>query len=223
MGYLECGINEESSKMFERPIPTLIEDNEKLERYGLIFLKLQLYASYRDKFFVPLAFKKEYSNISYDKKEKINNYKSDDIDFSFLLLSDVIPDKKEKKKLTTDKRLHVCHEASIGMALNSDDPSIKIIIGYVPCIDQEVLHSILECQISGKKYIIDYTQNIIMNEENYYEINQFRKISEVSSSFLKKDLSIIKKLNLLQPFYLLFREEIMRDLKKNEKILKLED
>ncbi len=229
MEYLNCGMNEKTDYEFAKPIECSITDKDKLEKYGWLFLKLQLYTMYRDKFFVPFGIRREYSNIRYDEESKNNVYIDENINIVFKLLSDIISasnnkeEKRIKKELTSKKRFHKCHEASMNFALKDDSDSVFVLTGYVPSIDEELLHSVVEIDILNKKYIIDYTQNIVMKKEDYFEINQFRQISKVSSKTIKEDAKIIDELQIPHPYYLLFRDEIMKDLNKNKKSLKLED
>ena len=111
----------------------------------------------------------------------------------------------------------------MNFALKDNSDSVFVLTGYVPSIDEELLHSVVEIDILNKKYIIDYTQNIVMKKEDYFEINQFRQISKVSSKTIKEDARIIDELQIPHPYYLIFRDEIMKDLNKNKKLLKLED
>ena len=225
MSYTNCGFNKETDRVFMEPIPTTIEDKEKLKKQAELYLTINMYTKYRDKFLFPQWFKQELSkNITYDKKTNTNTYEDEEFSFKFELLSDSIESRRTKRILKSDKRYHKCHEASFGMALNDDEDETYILTGYVPTIDEEVLHSVLEVKKDeSKSYIVDFTQNIIMDKNDFIDINCFRVISRISCADLKSDLEVMRNLNLRLPFYFAFRDEIMRDLKKNSKVLGLKD
>ena len=61
-----------------------------------------------------------------------------------------------------------------------------------------------------------------MKKDKYMELYDYKIINEVPGDDIKKDFEIIRKIdNLSSKFYLCFRDEVMRDLKKNEKVFKL--
>ena len=221
--YNACGVNKETEKVIRDPIPTLLKDKEELTKLGNLFMKLNLYTMNKDKFFLPKWYKDMFKNINYDKKTCINHYKDNDYEFDFYLFSDQIDNFGMIRRLKSKKRLHKCYEASLGITLNSEDDNTFILTGYVPTVDEEVLHSVVELEYDSEKYIVDYTQNIMMKKDDFIRINNFRLLSRISSSVVKKDIDIMKKINIGLPYYLVFRDEIMRDLKKNSKVLKLED
>ena len=221
--YTNSGVNVKTDKLFLEPIATLIEDKEMLKKINQLYLKINMYTLKRDKFFKSFSVKQLIKDIEYEDEYQINHYKDDDYDFRFDLLSDRIEGNLMTRELKSKKRFHKCHESSIGMSLQDEDNSMKILTGYIPCIDKEELHSVIEYKEQDVIYIIDYTQNLMMLKDDYISINKYRVVNEVSSESLKKDLSIMIELGIRTPFYLMFRDEIMRDLKKNSRVLKLED
>lgn len=221
--YTDSGVNIKTDKLLLEPVTTLIEDKEMLKKMNQLYLKINMYTLKRDKFFKSFAVRQLIKDIEYEDEYHINHYKDDDYDFRFDLLSDQIEGKSMIRELKSKKRFHKCHESSIGMCLQDEDDSMKVLIGYIPCIDNEELHSIIEYKEQDAIYIIDYTQNLMMLKDDYITINKYRVVNEVSSESLKKDLSIMIELGIRTPFYLMFRDEIMRDLKKNSRVLKLED
>lgn len=221
--YLESGINKETDELLMKPIPYIPVDKEKMDKLDNIYLLLNRYTMKRDKFFLPFAERNLFKNFF----EHINEYDyfiDDEFGFRFCLLSDRIEgNKKMIKQLKSKERFHVCHEASIGMCLNDAEDNLSILIGYVPCTDTEVLHSVIELEEGEKKYIIDFTQNIVMTKEKYIVINSFRELNKVTSKKLKEDCKIMEEFGIRTPFYLLFRDELMKDLNKNSKVLTLEN
>ena len=127
------------------------------------------------------------------------------------------------RNLKSKKRFHKCHEASLGIALNGEDENTYILTGYVPTIDEEILHSVVELEYDSEIYIVDYTQNIMMKKEDFIRLNNFRLITRIPSSKVREDMDVMTRINIELPYYLVFRDEIVRDLKKNSKVLKLQD
>lgn len=215
--YTNSGVNKKTDNLFMKEIPTLISDKEKLKKIGELYSKINIYTLKRDKFFKSFALKEYLSDIVYDDENEINHYEDKEFSFDFMLLSDKIDNNRLIKQLKSKKRFHKCHESSIGMCLNDDENNMKILIGYVPCVNTEVLHSVVEMTEDDIKYIIDFTQNLIMEKEDFIKTNCFRVINEVTSEDLKKDKDIICELEIRTPFYLFFRDEINKELKKNIK------
>ena len=61
--YNLCGINTKTDKTIMDPIPTSIEDKDELTNLGTLFMRLNLYTMYRDKFFLPIWYKEMFKNI----------------------------------------------------------------------------------------------------------------------------------------------------------------
>ena len=221
--YNLCGINTKTDKTIMDPIPTSIEDNDELTNLGTLFMRLNLYTMYRDQFFLPIWYKEMFKNIKFNKETGINHYKDDNYEFDFYLFSDQIESFNMMRNLKSKKRFHKCHEASLGIALNGEDENTYILTGYVPTIDEEILHSVVELEYDSEIYIVDYTQNIMMKKEDFIRLNNFRLITRIPSSKVREDMDVMTRINIELPYYLVFRDEIVRDLKKNSKVLKLQD
>lgn len=221
--YTESGVNKITDEMLMDSIPYTPLNEERINKSYHVYSVLNLYTMYRDKFFSSIFIRNQFENITHDKEKMREHYKDDTFDFMFTLLSDkVIGNPKLVKDLKSDRRFHRCHEASVGMCLHDDEGIMKILVGYMPCVDREVHHSVIEMIENGREYIIDFTQNLVILKKKYIELYDFRIINEVSSEDLKKDFEIIKEMRIRSPFYLFFRDELINDLKKNSKVLKLE-
>lgn len=219
--YTKTGINKKTDELFMDSIPYTPIDEEISKKKGRIYSILNLYTIYRDRFFTPFLIRDQFKNIKHDKKNEVEHYDDEDYSFVFSLLSDrVIGNRKLKRDLKSDRRYHRCHEAAIGFSLNDDEGTVKILSGYMPCLDSEFHHSVIQISEDGLDLIIDFTQNIVMEKDKFIEIFDFRVVNEISSKVVKEDNPIMIELGIKDVFYLFFRDEIMRDINKNIKILK---
>ncbi len=217
--YTKSGVNKKTEELFLEAVPTKIQDKDLLTKLGHIYLKLNFYTMDRDRYYEI----DEDDNFTYNEETGINNYDDKEFNFKFVLLSDITKSNELKEELESDKRFHKCHGSAIGTCLNDDEDSMKILIGYTPCVDEEELHSVVETKGEKEDLIIDYTQNVIMKKEDYININKFRVVNEITSKELKEDCNIITEFGIVSPLYLAFRDEIMKDINKNKKVLKLKD
>ena len=65
---------------------------------------------------------------------------------------------------------------------------------------------------------MDWTRNIMMPKEDYIELFNFKILSSVDKNDLKNDFDIVRDLEFTTKHYLLFRDEIMRDINKNKEL-----
>lgn len=216
MKYNKYGINKNTDDLFNEISQKNIDS--KLN-FNMINTKLNYYTLYRDKKIIPPNIKTLISNIVY--KDGINYYLSDDICFGFLLLSDYVQNKKEKKILTSQKRYHKCHEESYRLTLGAPYKQSYILTGYINVDGNDILHSVAQVQDDKEEKIIDFTLNIVMSKEDYITITNFREFSKISRDKLRQDEEKIKNFSMGIQYYLFFHNELMKDLEKNEKLLKL--
>ena len=133
-------------------------------------------------------------------------------------LTDVFPSLQEDPYIQTYERLGRCHEASLAISEGLGDIQNYIVTGYVFALSDKskYVHSWIELVVNGEEVVIDYTLNAIMNKEGYYKIRHVKDISKISSCDVKNDKAILNKIgNFDLKEYLIFRDEIMRDLEKN--------
>lgn len=219
MGYRINGINIKTDDLFQK-LPDSKESNLDYKKMNKIYEAINLYTMFRDSSDISTSVKEKIKNIKQVRKE--NHYKDNDYDFMFCLLSDFFIDEELKEELTSEKRLHQCHDASIGLSLESPFKNVFIITGYVSDGEKDILHSVIE--IDGEDTVImDYTQNLMMKKEDFINITGFRELSKVSKEDLKNEIGIMTDIEMKVPYYLFFRNEIAKDLKKNNKVLKLHD
>ena len=163
----------------------------------------------------------EHSNNIFLRNGMIFEINKNSKKYKFSLLDFFLEECKDE--LRSDDRLGKCTEKSISLALGSDEGN-KVMVGYLDNSVDKILHTVfLECNYD-KEYVFDYTMNLVMEKGQYLELVDFKIINEIDVEIIKKDMKIICKIGHFgSKFYLLFRDEIMKDLEKNKKVLKLED
>ena len=140
-------------------------------------------------------------------------------------LTDAIRELRKDKDIETEKRFSQCHTKSMMISKRLGMPN-DIVTGYIYGLSDKskYVHTWVELQTQGRELVLDYTLNAAINKEGYYMIKHVEEISRISSEELEEDIRILNKfssrfdINLKE--YLLFRKEIMRDLRKNEDIYK---
>lgn len=89
------------------------------------------------------------------------------------------------------------------------------------------LHCWVETFLKGKEVVIDYTLNAIVNKEGYYQMRHVQPINRISSDKIKDDAKILSKFNGMKMYdmkeYVVFRDEMMRDLEKNKSVIEDEE
>ncbi len=145
--------------------------------------------------------------------------------FTFDLLSNLISDEDVQKILLSNDRYHECHVNTNQLALclsETDRVSTYIVGGKFKVNENDYfLHSWIE--IDDKNVVIDFNHNIVMNRDKYYKLFEIVAISKTKASEMQDIIqTVIDDADFdLHPFYLnYFGTEIMRDLKKNEKVFK---
>ncbi len=155
--------------------------------------------------------------VSYDKKEHKYIFRDEKRDyvFDFRLLSDSISGKKISKILTTNKKFNDCHSGSMTIIPKIDNS--YLCTGIIDNFGYDTLHTVIEFD---ENKIIDYTLNIIIDKNTYKRITNFREIQRIKKENYLDDIELLDK-NLDSKTYLTYRDEIIRDLNKNKKVLKL--
>ena len=101
-------------------------------------------------------------------------------------------------------------------------PSIKgskIVTGYATVGNQKFLHSIIEYEHDGKTIILDWTRNLKIAKEQYIELTKFVEISSFEGGKFIEDIEIIfGNLNIGVKPYVLFRDELIKDMQRNTHI-----
>ena len=140
---------------------------------------------------------------------------------NFQLINESLPECKDDLRLLTGGRKGYCHSDAVKMSTMLEKEN-AVVTGYVYGMADKAkyFHSWVEMSNDGKDYVIDYTMNAIMNKEAYYMLKHAEELSRVSNEQITEDWKIMKQLTgkgifFMDGQYLAFRDEIMRDLKKN--------
>lgn len=122
--------------------------------------------------------------------------------------------------IESDKRFGNCYDFAYNISLNLGVPN-QIVTGYIYGYSDKskFLHSWVESNIKGEEYVIDGTLNAMINKEGYYLMQHAKPITKISDSVLKSDIK--NHLDVMQTIpietYYVFRDEIVNDLKRNNK------
>lgn len=142
------------------------------------------------------------------------------LEYSFALLDNFFDDEL-REELRSDNRRGKCVQTSVSMAYNFDQES-KVVIGYLNSDEERIIHVIFVDCSQDVEIAYDYTKNVVMKKDDYIELNNYEVINEISGDDIREDMKIIRSIDhFSSKLYLCFRDEIMRDLKKNEKVFKL--
>lgn len=159
----------------------------------------------------------DFRTISWSDELNSFIYQKGNFKIPFNLLSDFMTHEDVKKELTSDERLHQCHEKSIILA--SIYPNFRIITGYVYLEKQRMLHSVIEYDDNEETIILDWTKNLRMLKEDYIRLTNLRVIETIEGYDVKNDITgPIIQMGMDFKTYCAFRPEIVKELKKNNSI-----
>ena len=159
----------------------------------------------------------DFRTISWSAQPNSFIYQKGNFKIPFNLLSDFMTHEDVKKELTSDERLHKCHEKSILLA--SIYPNFRIITGYVYLEKQRMLHSVIEYDDNEETIILDWTKNLRMLKEDYIRLTNLRVIETIEGYDVKNDITgPIIQMGMDFKTYCAFRPEIVKELKKNNSI-----
>ena len=122
--------------------------------------------------------------------------------------------------IESDKRFGNCYDFAYNISLNLGVPN-QIVTGYIYGYSDKskFLHSWVESTINDEEYVIDGTLNAMINKDGYYLMQHAKPITKMSDSVLKSDIK--NHLDVMQTIpietYYVFRDEIVNDLKRNNK------
>lgn len=146
-------------------------------------------------------------------------------DFAFQLLSSIATN-EDKKTLLSEDRYRKCHVNAIRMirGLSENDKKQAFVCsGYITINDKDkFLHSWIEIGSGDEAIVADYNHNVIMGKDKYYQLYGASIINKLSALEETEVFDYITRANLIGIDYRLidyFGQEIVKDLKKNEKIL----
>lgn len=156
---------------------------------------------------------------------------TEDGKIEFSKIDELFPLIADKNLEKCETRQGKCHNDSIIFGtkmLDSYNVNNQIVTGYIyyGSDKSKYIHTWNEFNMSGKNYVLDYTCNIIMNKDGYYLLRHIKEkdiISKINiEDILKDHLKIIQiskgKECIDYKTYLTCRDEIMKDLEKNNDI-----
>lgn len=159
----------------------------------------------------------DFRTISWSDELNSFIYQKGNFKIPFNLLSDFMTHEDVKKELTSDERIHKCHEKSILLA--SIYPNFRLITGYVYLEKQRMLHSVIEYDDNEETIILDWTKNLRMLKEDYIRLTNLRVIETIEGYDVKNDITgPIIQMGMDFKTYCAFRPEIVKELKKNNSI-----
>lgn len=160
--------------------------------------------------------------ISYDKDLKLYKYQYKDKTITFDMLSNKTQDENTKKELLSKKRYGKCQERSIQTG-NLIENS-KVVTGYVTIKNIKFWHTIVEFVKDNETMVIDYTKNLYISKEQYYDLTKFIVIASIDSKMLVEDIKKYEKFPKLFKMFMSFRDEMISNLEKNKHLFdKVED
>lgn len=156
------------------------------------------------------------NKIIFNKETKEYEYRDKDLVITFNKISDFITNEDLIKELTSDKRYGKCHDRSIGFSQSIKNS--KIVTGYIILGKNKILHSIIEYERNGKTWILDWTRNLRTTKDQYLELTSFVELSSIDACDVINDAKFIKQIDIGIKPYLVFKDEIIMDMKKNPHI-----
>ena len=177
--------------------------------------------------------KKEKLLKKLEKKHIINSYKIDgksliieteDKSIKIEKLTDCFEQLRDDNDIETEDRMGQCHIKSmvISRALDVDN---EVVTGYIFGVSNEnkYLHSWVEFKKKEEEFVADYTKNLLISKDAYYYLYHCKPLNRIKNKNLMKDLLYITKKAKLGDCsvkeYLVFSDEIMKDLSKNRDII----
>ncbi len=160
-----------------------------------------------------------------DGEQTFYTYKNSELQFNFILLTDFLEfGDFAKKELLSEKRYGLCHIRSVSLAISLERKNIpcKVVTGYTKKYGMNILHTVVEFEYNGEEKIIDYTQNIIMNKDDYIKINNFKEVFFINGINILNDTNYFNNFVSLK-FYTVFRDDIMKNIEKNSFLFEINE
>mgnify|MGYP004678178105 CR=1 FL=1 len=228
--YDKSGINKNTYNLLFRDYDNIPEEERPSVDNSYVITMIQSYTRFREKDIfsrlLKLAFEKkhkvDFSKIKFNQETKAYEYEFNGEVYTFDKLSNRIEEENVKKELESKRRYGQCHSKSIELA--TAQPEAYILTGYVKRFDGKFLHSIVEIEKKNRKYVIDYTKNIIMPKEQYAKLTGFEELERISDmEYLQYIQKILNIPNINLKVYTTFGKEIVKELEKNSFMLKKDD
>lgn len=139
--------------------------------------------------------------------------------YYFRKLSDIIPYKHDKKILHDIKK----RNGAISLFRTLRLASLRSFINanFIIASTNRGNNSYIEYEENNEKYIVSYSDNMVMKKDDFIELYNFSEISRLDQVTLYKVHEIIEKVktDIDIMYLLLFPDEFIKDLSKTEKYL----
>lgn len=156
-----------------------------------------------------------------------HSYKDENHEFTFMLFSDIATDQEFINTLRSEDRYGKCHSGSWAHVMSVmkaySDGLVSIIGGKYLINDVDYYyHTWIELELEDRFFVFDYTKNLIMDRDRYYELTGAKVINVVSPDEVRKIIHHVRlgnlRMNIMDCSY--FSKEILSDLERNKHILK---
>lgn len=154
--------------------------------------------------------------LRFDRVGSIYVYQSNMVQYAFERMDRHV-NSDTARILKTKKRYGKCCSESFRLA-NESKEECSVIVGYIHYSDNKIIHAVFE----REGLIYDYTKNLVMMKRDYFDLTNFEVLNVIDGKDIKADYPYIDKFIYIPlKLYLIYRDEVMRDLKKNKKVLEL--
>lgn len=131
--------------------------------------------------------------------------------------------KKKFSYIEDNRRFGNCYDFVYHISLHFGFPN-QVVTGYIYGYSDKsmFLHSWIETTINGEEYVIDGILNAMINKQGYYFMQHAKPITKIDERQFRCDIkNYMKQIQAIFPeVYFVFRDEIIHDLEKNQRIFK---
>ena len=154
------------------------------------------------------------NKITFNDETKQYEYRDNNLVINFDKISNHFEDKKLIEELTSEAREGKCHARTVELSPYIDGS--KIVTGYITIGKNKVLHSVIEYEYNGETIILDWTKNLKITKKQYIKLTKFVEFSSLDGRKVIDEIdNIFSKIDISAKAYLVFRDELMRDIEKN--------
>lgn len=228
MKYDKTGMNTETKKILFYDRNMEVEGVYELGENSKIVFAIDIYTQMVHKnIFKKLLLRKiankfnvDVNNIVYNDELKRHEYILENGEIiTFELLSEHLKsvNKELINELESQKRKGQCHSKSLFLGIANEKSNI--LTGYYTFENETALHSVVEIiDENGNPKILDWTRNLIIDEDIYVKLFKFNTITKIDSSLVFDEIESLAKLDIDLKTYLTFRDELLKDMEKNPQI-----
>lgn len=145
--------------------------------------------------------------------KKIKNLVIGNQGIKFSLLSDVFCYEAALNELLSEERLGTCHIRTIFLAHFFKNSNL--VTGKINYSNFNILHSVIETNIDGTLYILDWTKNLVIEKTLYYYLTNFEEIEKINCNEITKSMYFLKQIQTHMKLFLVFNKAFINDINKN--------